>query len=735
MNELLAALNPVQRQAVLHGDGPLLILAGAGSGKTRTLTHRVAHLIGECGVEPWRILAVTFTNKAAGELRERLQRILGTAEMPWVSTFHSTCVRLLRREIGALGRGTNFVIYDDQDQDRLLRECLRELNVAEQTLTPRAASAYIDAAKNRGVGPEACDRNTVWDARNAQVYALYQAKLRRANAFDFGDLLVETVRLFEEHPDVLDRYRGRFLHVLVDEYQDTNRVQYRLTNLLASRHRNLCVVGDDDQSIYRWRGAEIANILDFERDYPDAVVIRLEQNYRSTGTILDAAGAVVAHNTERKGKRLWTENPRGELITVALLEDDFEEARYVASEIGRLDRDGVRLGQVAVFYRANSQSRALEEALVRQRLPYVMVGGVKFFARAEVKDVLAYLRVLVNPADSLSTKRIINVPTRGIGATTVERIAALEEEAGGLLPACTLALERGLLKSGPAEKVRAFVALMRSFAALRDQVPYPQLASRVIEDSGYGAMLREDPTEEARDRLQNVEELLKGMEEHAATAPTLEVYLEEVALVTDLDSYDTRTDRVTLMTLHAAKGLEFPAVFIVGMEEGLFPHSRVADDDMEEERRLCYVGMTRAMQRLCLTHAQRRRVFGDVQYNARSRFLDEIPPELVRDVASPAQRWATARRQTQSFPARGPVPFATPPGRGAVPSAAADREVRVVYDNEDGLRVGTRVRHATFGVGTIQRLEGRGDGLKATVTFQSAGIKKLILKFAGLEPA
>ncbi len=396
----------------------------------------------------------------------------------------------------------------------------------------------------------------------------------------------------------------------------------------------------------------------------------------------------------------------------------------------------MRLGHVAVFYRANSQSRALEEALVRQRLPYVMVGGVKFFARAEVKDVLAYLRVLVNPADSLSTKRIINVPTRGIGATTVERIAALEEEAGGLLPACTLALERGLLKSRSRREgsrlCRAH-AVVRRPCSTRFRTPsWRRASSRTPDTAPCCAKTRRKKRATGCRTSRNCS---KAWRSTPATAPTLEVYLEEVALVTDLDSYDTRTDRVTLMTLHAAKGLEFPAVFIVGMEEGLFPHSRVADEDMEEERRLCYVGMTRAMRRLCLTHAQRRRVFGDVQYNPRSRFLDEIPPELVRDVASPAQRWATARRQTQSFPARGPVPFATSPGRGAVAAAPADREVHVVYDNEDGLRVGTRVRHATFGVGTIQRLEGRGDGLKATVTFQSAGIKKLILKFAGLEPA
>jgi DNA helicase-2/ATP-dependent DNA helicase PcrA len=713
----LSSLNPMQRQAVLHDTGPLLLLAGAGSGKTRTLTHRVAHLIAARAVPPWRILAVTFTNKAAGELRTRVQSLLGNSEPPWVATFHSTCARILRREIGTLGYGTDFVIYDDQDQERLLKECLRELNVAEQTLAPRAVAAFIDGAKNRGLLPAQCDAGDVWHDRAVHVYARYQEKLQRANALDFGDLPLCLVRLFAEHPDILDRYRDRFLHVLVDEYQDTNQVQYRLTNMLASRHRNLCVVGDEDQSIYRWRGADINNILDFERDYPDALVIRLEQNYRSTGTILDAAGAVIARNTQRKGKRLWTENPRGERITLARLENDLDEARFVAFEIARLQRDGKALGDIAVFYRTNAQSRALEEVLVRNRIAYAIVGGVKFFARAEIKDVLAYLRALVNPADSLAAKRIINVPPRGIGAASVERIATLETEAGGFLPACTLALERGVLRAPAAEKVRAFLELMAAFRAALDQLPFPQLAARIVEESGYTAMLREEGGEQAQDRLQNIAELLAGMDEHAGGQQSLPEYLEEVALVADVDSYENRADRITLMTLHAAKGLEFPFVFMVAMEEGLFPHARVDEDDIEEERRLCYVGMTRAMERLYLTHARRRRVFGDDQYRPRSRFIDEVPPELLRELQAPApvaaRTWAPAAQ--------------------AVDEAAPG--VHVVYEGEDGLRIGARVRHAMFGVGTVQQLEGRGEQRKATVLFKSVGRKKLVLKFAGLEPA
>jgi len=738
MGDLLSSLNPMQQQAVLHGDGPLLILAGAGSGKTRTLTHRVAHLIGERGVEPWRILAVTFTNKAAGELRQRLQRLLGSSEPPWVSTFHAACVRILRREISVLGFTRDFVIYDDQDQERLLKDCLRELDVAEQFLSPRAVSTAIDAAKNRGIAPVDADRADLWQERIARVYALYQDKMRRANALDFGDLLLYTVRLFETHPDVLDRYRNRFQHVLVDEYQDTNRVQYRLTNLLASQHRNLCVVGDEDQSIYKWRGAEISNILDFERDYPNAIVIRLEQNYRSTGNILDAAGAVVAQNTQRKGKRLWTENPSGEKIAVVRLDDELGEASYVAGEIDRLRRGGRTLRDVAVFYRTNAQSRGFEEALVRHRLPYVMVGGVRFFARAEVKDILAYLRLLVNPADTVAAKRVINTPARGIGSVTVDRIAPLADEAGGILPACRLALERELLKSAAADKVSAFVTLMDTFRQAMDTLPYPQLTARIIEDTGYGRLLREDTAPESRDRLQNLEELVKGMEEYAATAKTLSEYLEQVALVTDLDNYDETSDRVTLMTLHSAKGLEFPIVFMTAMEEGLFPHSRVADDgnEMEEERRLCYVGMTRAMRKLYLTYARRRRTYGEWQPTDRSRFIDEIPPHLLQEIGDPERRWERAREQAELFTPmthagarRGGAAADT---RGPAPRAAST-DVHVEY--EDGVRIGAQVRHAEFGVGTVQRVEGQGEQQKATVLFNSVGRKKLMLKFAGLQPA
>lgn len=747
MVDLVASLNDKQGEAVLHGDGPLLILAGAGSGKTRTLTHRVAHLIRERGVQPWQILAVTFTNKAAGEMRQRVDRLIDGDESPWVSTFHSFGVRILRREIAALGYSNNFVIYDDKDQERLLKDCLSDCGVRDTVMGVRPVASLIDAAKNRGKGPEGI---RVEDERSeiaARVFRMYQDRMQRSNALDFGDLLVLTVRLFEEFPEVALRYQERFRHVLVDEYQDTNAVQYRLTTLLAARHRNLCVVGDDDQSIYRWRGAEIENILNFERDFPDAVVIRLEQNYRSTGNILSAAGAVVACNVNRKGKTLWTENEAGDRVSLANLGDDLEEARFVSSEINRLVADGGRRGDVAIFYRTNAQSRSIEESLTRNQIPYAMVGGVKFFARAEVKDVLAYLRLCGNPADSVAAKRIVNVPTRGIGNVTVKKISALEDEvSGGFVGACRAALERGILRTAASEKVTAFLRLIDSFRERGDGMMFPQLAEAIIEESGYGPMLRENGSFEARERLQNLQELLSGMEERSASGENLQDYLEQIALVTDLDSYDTSADRVTLMTLHAAKGLEFPYVFITGMEEGLFPHSRVGDDDMEEERRLCYVGMTRAMKRLHLSHAERRRVFGDFQANQRSRFLDEVPSELLRVVRTPQRRAegsiGTGRVQSRRSAWTGnAAPSGSPEGHKRRPAWMDDdeessaTEPRVVYDGEDGLRVGGKVRHASFGVGVIRGLEGSGEGRKVTVLFRSSGVKKLALKYARLEPA
>jgi len=728
--DLLAQLNPMQQQAVQHDTGPLLLLAGAGSGKTRALTHRIAWLIEKYKVDPWQILAVTFTNKAAGEMKARLEELLGDAQGLWVSTFHSMCVRILRQEIEVLGFSRNFTIYDDQDQERLLKILLRELDIDEKVLKPRAVAAAIDRAKNLGIWPDQLDGGDYHTDEITRIYALYQERLQQANALDFGDLLMQTVRLLEEHPAVLEKYRQRFHYVLVDEFQDTNQVQYRLVHLLASGHGNLCVVGDDDQSIYRWRGAEVGNILGFERDYPGCVTIRLEQNYRSTKTILDAADAVVANNIGRKKKKLWTENATGEGVTLETLPDDLEEGRYLASEIGRLQRNNRRLRDIAIFYRTNAQSRSIEEALRNERIPYVMFGGLKFYSRMEVKDILAYLRIISNPADSISARRIINVPARGIGAVTVNKIAPFETESGGFLPACRRALERGALKGAAAAKVKAFADLIDDFKQRADETPYPQLTSELIEEIGYGPQLRAEHTEEARNRMDNLQQLLAGMEEHFGREGTLVEYLEQVSLITDVDSYDPSLDRVTLMTLHAAKGLEFPVVFMVGMEEKLFPHSRSAEgrEELEEERRLCYVGMTRAMEKLYLTHTRRRRIFGDYQFNPPSRFLGEVPAQLFTQPAVSGLHKPASHNLASLFDQAEPDfsdddPFTD------------DEEVRIVPDAEEGLCIGLQVRHRKFGVGTVRRIEGQGDSQKVTIYFHRIGPKKILVKFAGLEPA
>ncbi len=712
MSSWLERLNPMQQQAVLHPSGPLLILAGAGSGKTRTLTCRVAHLIGARGVPAERILAVTFTNKAAGEMGARVRQLVGD-HRAWISTFHSFCARLLRHEAHHLGYPRDFVIYDDQDQQRLLRDCLAELEIAAERLPVPVAASVIDQCKNRGLSATDFIPTSPREEQLGAVYRLYQKRLHAAGAMDFGDLLLLVLRLFEEFPQVRAHWQSRFEHVLVDEYQDTNMVQYRLVRHLAEPHRNLCVVGDEDQSIYRWRGAEIRNILDFERDYPEARVIYLEQNYRSTGAILRAASSVVAHNVLRKGKTLWTDNPHGDKVTVAACADDLEEAAWVTKEIRRLERQGRSLGEMVVLYRTNAQSRVFEEALVRAGLPYTVVGGMRFFARAEVKDVLAYLRLIVNPNDSVAAKRVVNVPARGIGEATVARIASLEPEAGSFLEACKLALSRGLVKHQAAERVKRFVDAIEGWRRDAESTPYAELAAKVVRESGYREWLETQGTVEAEERLRNVEELLRSLEEHASESQSLSDFLEQAALVTDVDAYTNPRDRLTLMTLHAAKGLEFSVVFLVGLEEGLFPLTRRnEEEDIEEERRLCYVGMTRAREKLYLSYAMQRRLFGSVQQNEPSRFLREVPPEVVEFAGAKQLAWRMARR-----PATKEEPY--------------PEEPRVVYD--DGLRKGQRVRHPTFGVGTVLQVEGWGDNQKAVVFFPGAGRKKLVVRLAGLE--
>ncbi len=750
--KILQNLNPRQREAVLHGEGPLLILAGAGSGKTRVIVHRIAHLIREMGVPPWKILAVTFTNKAAAEMRDRVERLLPGGESPLISTFHSACVRILRREIGCLGYTSNFAIYDDRDCERLLKDIIRELNLDEKKHPPRMFASVIDDCKNSCRTPEDLSPDDPRGENNARVYAAYQERLKRCNALDFGDLIMLAVRLFEEFPEALERYRERFQWILVDEYQDTNPIQYRLVRLLAGERRNLCVVGDDDQSIYRWRGADIRNILDFEKDFPGVKVVKLEQNYRSTSNILAAAGAVVKKNRGRKGKTLWTENPAGDRIVHRCLENEREEARFVCREIERRVRKGRNLSDMAVFYRTNAQSRVLEDALMGAGIGYHMVGGMRFYERMEVKDILAYLKVLDNPADDVSLKRILNIPTRGIGGATFDKVADLAARRGVTFgEALREAAAGDLLGKGPRGRVADFVSLMDGFAALAGKVSLPELAKRVMEDTGYRLRLKEERTQEAEDRLNNLQELLAALDdfEQVSEDKGLSAYLEQVALISDVERGERHHNSVTLMTLHSAKGLEFPLVFMTGMEERLFPHVRALEDaeQMEEERRLCYVGMTRARERLYLTNARRRHVFGQEQFNSPSRFLGDIPHDLleVEEGRQEAFGWgdssmgramkrerAEGGRQSRVSEWERVMKVSLAADRAPSEPVFSDNEVRVIPEG-DGIFIGMRVRHAKFGSGTIRKLEGRGDNEKVIVWFDSGGPKKLLLRFAGLE--
>ncbi|GFE59769.1 ATP-dependent helicase [Geobacter sp. AOG2] len=742
---LLTHLNPPQKEAVLHGEGPLLILAGAGSGKTRVITHRIAHLIRERGVPPWNILAVTFTNKAANEMAERVRKLLGGGEVPQISTFHAACGRILRREIHHLGYESSFAIYDDKDSERLLKDVLAELNLDDKRFPPKTIGAKIDDFKNRGLFPEDLDAvatGDIFNERLVRIYAAYQERLKKCNALDFGDMLIQTVRLLSQFPEVRRHYQERFQWILVDEYQDTNPVQYGLIKLLAGERRNLCVVGDDDQSIYSWRGADIRNILEFEKDFPGVRVVRLEQNYRSTATILKAAGEVVRHNFGRKGKTLWTENPAGENIRYLRVESDREEARTVCREISRLRAGGIPLEEMAVFYRTNAQSRQVEEALVSEALPYHIVGGVRFYARMEVKDVLAYLRVLDNPADEISLKRIINVPARGIGSASIDKIS-LQASRGGtsMYTALQDAAESGLLGAGPRAKVAAFAAMMERFRETGASLGLPGLTRMVMEESGYLTRLKESRDEDDAERLENLEQLLAAMEEFCERDPDagLSEFLEQVSLVSDLEQGEQGKPSVTLMTLHAAKGLEFKAVFMIGMEERLFPHVRALDDldGMEEERRLCYVGMTRARERLYLLNARRRYLFGQDQSNPPSRFLKDIPGELLDEEGNGTGSGYRTERTFGRTPAIRQE-YAESHNLAAAAQFSDTNEIEVVPEPEEEygeVFVGMKVRHAKFGVGTIRKIEGSGEAQKAIVWFNSAGPKKLLLRFAGLERA
>nr|WP_200900281.1 DNA helicase PcrA [Rubrobacter aplysinae] len=711
------SLNPAQREAVAHVEGPLLILAGAGSGKTRVLTQRIAHILDQGLAEPDGILAITFTNKAAREMKERVSELVGPeAKKMWVSTFHAFCSRILRAHADKLGYKREFTIYDAADQQRLVKRCIIDLNKDPKRFNPRAFQSQISSAKNALLSADDYLRRTEgYMAENiAEVYDLYQKRLYENNAMDFDDLLMNTVSLFEMFSDVQERYMTKFRYIHVDEYQDTNHAQYKLVNLLASdaSHRNLCVVGDDDQSVYSWRGADIRNILDFERDYPEAKVVRLEQNYRSTQTILRAANAVVANNASRKAKELWTEGLEGEKIRVHTAADEYAEARYVVSEIERLVEEGASRDEVAVFYRTNAQSRALEDVLTRERVPYQIVGGQKFYERAEIKDAVSYLSVIANPADSVSLERIVNVPKRGLGDTSVAKLREYAARNGiSLYEALDEPAEAGV--SGKAQKACATVReLFEGWRVAAQEIPPSELIGAVLDDSGYRRELQEDNTVESEARLENLAELLNAAAEYERTepGPTLDGFLQEQALYSESDKLDDAArsgGTVTLMTLHNAKGLEYEHAFIVGMEEGTFPHSRSLDEQNdEEERRLAYVGITRAMKTLTLTYAKLRSSWGgDREYQMPSRFLDEIPDEFRSGVGgsmggSPgsSSRASSRSGQTVGRGGWGSALSSSGTGKGGGNRSAASDAGDA---GDGGFSKGDRVRHGKFGEGEV----------------------------------
>ncbi|MEY2566386.1 MAG: ATP-dependent helicase UvrD/PcrA [Actinomycetota bacterium] len=719
--DLLSGLNPVQREAVTHLGGPLLILAGAGSGKTRVLTHRIAWLIRDQGISPFQILAITFTNKAADEMKHRVAALVGpVASKMWVSTFHSACVRILRRDASRLGYRSSFTIYDAADANRLVGYILRDLNIDAKKFPPRTVAGVISAAKNELIDFETyADRaRSVYERRIAEVYREYQRRLHAASAMDFDDLLMVTVNLLQANPDVLEHYRNRFEHVLVDEYQDTNKAQNELVKLLASGHRNVCVVGDSDQSVYRFRGADITNILEFEDAFPDATVIVLEQNYRSTQTILDAANAVIANNAMRKPKNLWTEQIGGELITRYHAEDEHDEASWVVSEMVRLHTfEHLTWGEMAVFYRTNAQSRVFEEQLVKQAVPYKVVGGTKFYDRREVKDVLAYLRAVTNPSDEVSLKRIVNVPKRGVGDTSVARLDTWARANGRpFADALTHAEEAGV--AGKAlGGLRALNDVLDDVrAALAEGAAPVRLLELVLDATGYVAELEAERTIEAAGRLENVAELV-GV---AADYDSLDELLEAVSLVSDQDDIDGDESKAVLMTLHTAKGLEYPSVFLVGLEDGVFPHLRSIGepDELEEERRLAYVGITRARQRLYLSHAWCRTLWGSTQYNPPSRFLSEIPEQLTSVIEG-----GKPRRGGRE----GIIDAAI---RGGVVSPARTTGAETL-----GVQAGDDVVHGKWGEGVVLEVIGAGDKAEAIVRFPSVGEKRLLLAWTPLKKA
>lgn len=748
----LKGLNPPQAEAVQTLDGPLLIFAGAGSGKTRVLTQRIARLIQLRKAAPDEILAVTFTNKAAREMEarvfENLQALRPSLHEPlWITTFHSACVRILRQFIELLEYKRNFVIYDDSDQTSQIKKVMNALNISDKITPAKTFKGRINNAKMLGLGPDEAEKSSkvYYDRQTLEVYRLYEQEMKKSNAVDFGDLLLKVHELFRMYPDVLEQYRQKFRYILVDEYQDTNNIQYRIIKMLAEKHRNLCVVGDEDQSIYSWRGADISNILDFEKDFPEAKVIKLEQNYRSTQTIVNAASHLIRNNTERKDKTLFTENDVGSKITVREEKNEYDEARWVTHQIQRLLSSGeTSLEETAIFYRTNAQSRVLEEQLRMNGIPYRIVGGVRFYDRMEVKDILAYLKLILNPADDIALKRAINTPARGIGKTTIEALEKMGfEERIPMMEATRRALDTRVFHSGTTSKLRGFVNLMDELRGVSGELSLLDLYTVIIDKTEYVTKLKKEESTEAEARINNLEELGNAMAQFQKERPdaSLQTFLEEMALVSDVDSMEENERALTLMTLHLSKGLEYNYAFIVGLEENLFPSAMSSDDgderNVEEERRLAYVGMTRARKKLHLSYTRTRRVWGQEQMNPPSRFLKEIPqeamefssaiemPRFVSQYGSSASPSVSAMSRGSSF-------------RNHLRSVPRDDgfESQSFSDDEDAgsvLSNGMRVRHPTFGVGTIYQTEGSGDQLKVSVLFGDQTIKKFIAKYARLE--
>ena len=733
-------LNAQQKEAVFHTEGPLLILAGAGSGKTRVLTHRIAYLIDEKEVNPWNILAITFTNKAAGEMRERVDQIVGFgSESIWVSTFHSTCVRILRRFIDRIGYDTNFTIYDSDDQKTLIKEVCKYLQIDTKIYKERMFIGAISSAKDEMITPEEFELRAEGDfakQRIAKVYKEYEKQLRSNNALDFDDLLFKTVQLFQTQKDVLEHYQERFRYIMVDEYQDTNTVQFQLVSMLAGKYKNLCVVGDDDQSIYKFRGANIKNILNFEKVFENTKVIKLEQNYRSTSTILDAANSVIRNNEGRKEKTLWTDNGEGEKIRFQRMETAYEEAEFIVGDIRKkVKNEECSYNDNAILYRTNAQSRLFEEKLVTANIPYKIIGGINFYARREIKDLLAYLKTIDNGKDDLAVKRIINVPKRGIGLTTINRVQedALSRGVGFYESLLTADLIPNIGRS--ISKLESFAALIEHLKTRAKTISISQLLDEILELTEYIESLESENEEEAKARIENIEELKNKIVAYEDSCedeyPSLSGFLEEVALVADIDNLDEESDHVVLMTLHSAKGLEFPRVYLAGMEDGIFPGymSITADDpsELEEERRLCYVGITRAKKELILTCAQRRMVHGEMQYNKMSRFLKEIPLHLLSSTIGKEKDEKEVPKQTAYFQARQSFrskAFAAP---------KPTQQFGKMNGNGPGYDVGDRVKHKKFGEGIVTAMTAGGRDYEVTVEFDDFGTKKMFAAFAKLQ--